>query len=99
MINPKIEKMAESSFKDAFGDDFDIKKRKHHRLMLSYAAMLEMGAEYIQLKAFKRMFDHIRDEEIGIRSIVEDNIEEAEKRGIFEKGEKDESKKSKSEQT
>jgi hypothetical protein len=91
MINPKIEKMAESAFRDAFGDAFNIKERKHHRLMLAYAAMLEMGAEYIQLKAFQRMFDHIRDTEKGESPLIADEMV----RQV--KGEKDESKKSKSE--
>ncbi len=72
MINPRIEKMAHDAFKEAFGDDYNPMNRKHHKLMLAHAAMLEMGAEYIRLQAFEKVFNHLV--ETGKESSMEDKI-------------------------
>lgn len=58
-INPRLEKMAHDAFKKAFGDDFNILNREHHKLMLAHAAMLEMGADYVRLRLFEKVFNHL----------------------------------------
>ena len=58
IINPKIYGIALKAFNDAFGDSIDYEDDKAKKLILAYAALLEIGAEYVKLRAFKRVHDH-----------------------------------------
>ncbi len=59
LINPKIQGVATAAFNRAFGDSIDYDDPKVATLVLAYAALLELGAEYIELRAFKRVHDHL----------------------------------------
>lgn len=63
-IQPKLIEMAEEAFVHAFGDKVNLKDRRIYTLILAHAAMLEMGAEYIRLRAFEKTFQHLISEKL-----------------------------------
>lgn len=64
IINPKIYAIATTAFNNAFGDSIDYEDNKVKKLILAYSALLEIGAEYIELRAFKRIHDHLFSDEV-----------------------------------
>ncbi len=59
LISPKIQLIATKAFENAFGDTINYDDPKVGKLILAYSALLELGAEYIELRAFKKVHDHL----------------------------------------